>query len=730
VSDRKKETAPNGGPISETSQTNSSTSSVLLDKILASLSQVKKVSGGYTALCPFHDDHKPSLMVFENGGFNCHASSCGEHGNHFRLAEQLGIDTGIEKRPKQSLNAFREYLGKRLGVEPSEVEKVASQLNIRANKGALSFMIAMPPSQFVGYVTHNPGKEPKYLAPSREYLHKYGGRNDLKGVLFGLDLALNMVTINRLDEKIPNIRSNLLLTEGYFDVLGCLAHGIPAAAVMGMANGSEEAIRRVYNNLFEAGISRVMLCFDRDNAGRKFTLDYMKYFLSRPGIWTDVILLPEEYKDINDGLQQEGKAYFTKLELYKHNPIEAFIELEHIEEEIEKGGFERHIALMKVARFFSEMHKVHRERVDHSSLIERLGASQSEWNALFEELPLEREKERIKNEMTREGRIFLENIESDPVGAFQRLKDRGELSVRSLEKRKPISVAEELPEILEEIRHEGDGHRLHDASGIDNIVIQPVDLVTIAAATGVGKTTFALNVADYFLKDKRRVLFVSYEINRGRLFSQLLALRGSTEKRTVYRNLKKKNTTVAISPDYENLSIIADPAFTVEELTRLVGKYQEERPLDLIIVDYDQLAQTEGRFDNEERRVSFISQTLKGITLDYGVPVILLSQISKEGLLRFSRQKEFDSSIVLKLEPPLKKDSKGKKREMTDEELKEYYEESKREVIVLVDKYRDGQAKREYSIMIDFETGRIPSKSEYDPISNPDPREPDNKRWR
>lgn len=720
MSDRKKETAPNGGPISETSQTNSSTSSVLLDKILASLSQVKKVSGGYTALCPFHDDHKPSLMVFENGGFNCHASSCGEHGNHFRLAEQLGIDTGIEKRPKQSLNAFREYLGKRLGVEPSEVEKVASQLNIRANKGALSFMIAMPPSQFVGYVTHNPGKEPKYLAPSREYLHKYGGRNDLKGVLFGLDLALNMVTINRLDEKIPNIRSNLLLTEGYFDVLGCLAHGIPAAAVMGMANGSEEAIRRVYNNLFEAGISRVMLCFDRDNAGRKFTLDYMKHFLSRAEIWTDVILL-EDHKDINDGLQAEGKNYFTKLELYKHNPIEAFIELEHIEEEIEKGGFERHIALMKVARFFSEIHKVHRERVDHSSLIERLGASQSEWNALFEELPIEREKERIKNDLAREARLFLENLENDPVGAFQKMKDRGEFSVRSLEKRRPVSVAEELSEILKEIQHEGDGHRLHDASGIDNIVIQPVDLVTIAAGTGVGKTTFALNIADYFLRDKKRVLFVSYEINRGRLLSQLVAIRANKKKSDVYRDLKK-GAKVDLET-VEGLSIIADPAFTVEELTRLVGKYQEERPLDLIIVDYDQLAQTEGRFDNEERRVSFISQTLKGITLDYGVPVILLSQISKEGLLRFSRQKEFDSSIVLKLEPPLKKDSKGKKREMTDEELKEYYKEPEREIIVLVDKYRDGQAKREYSIMIDFETGRIPSKSEYDPISNPDPSE-------
>jgi replicative DNA helicase len=115
----------------------------------------------------------------------------------------------------------------------------------------------------------------------------------------------------------------------------------------------------------------------------------------------------------------------------------------------------------------------------------------------------------------------------------------------------------------------------------------------------------------------------------------LLALRSKANKRDVYRNLKKDKTSVEISPDYENLSIIADPAFTVEELTRLVGKYQEERPLDLIIVDYDQLAQTEGRFDNEERRVSFISQTLKGITLDYGVPVIFFPRSRRKGFLDY-----------------------------------------------------------------------------------------------
>lgn len=693
----KNETAPGGGPTKETVSIDSSTSKVILNKILASLSNVKKVKGGYTALCPFHDDHNPSLMVFDDYGFCCLASHCGEKGTHYRLAEKLGIETGAERWQEQSLNAFRDHLSKRLAIDPLDVDKIASRLNIRVKNDRPAFSLASPSGQLIGYAVDTQGGDPRYLLPNREQLKKYANLDDLKGTLFGLDLALNIVKANGLDKKIKDIQAHLLLVEGYYDALGCLAHGIPAAATMGGLNGSEEAIEKVYNNLFEAGISHVVLCFDNDDSGYKFTLDYMKYFLSRSLIWTDIFLL-KGHKDINEGLQEEGTDFFTKLRLYKVEHMEAFLKLENIDEEIEKGGPEKHVAIIKVARFFSEMHPVHREKINRNALIERLGTSENEWNALFEELPIEREKERIKNELAREGRIFLENIESDPVGAFQRLKDRGEFSVKSLEKRRPVSVVDELSDILEEIKHEGDGHKLHDSPGLDKIIIQPVDLVTVAAGTGVGKTTFALNIADYFLRDKKRVLFVSYEINRGRLLSQLVAIRTNEKKSDVYRGLKKG---AKVDPEtVEGLSIIADPAFTVEELTRLVGKYQEERPLDLIIVDYDQLAQTEGRFDNEERRVSFISQTLKGITLDYGVPVILLSQISKEGLLRFSRQKEFDSSIVLKLEPKLN----------SDEEIREYYENAVRKIMVVIDKYRDGQAKVEHEITIDFETGRVKSE--------------------
>lgn len=690
----KNETAPNGGPTKETASIDSSTNDVTLEKVLQNLREVKPTKNGYMALCEFHPDKNPSMLVRSDGsGFYCFG--CKEHGPLSHLARKMGISTESLDMQKEVLRPFRDHLSKRLAIDPIDVDKIASRLNIWAENGQLRFKVVMPPDKFICYVKYEPGFKSKYKFPAGEYFEKKGVT--LKGSLFGLDLALNAYKINHLDKNISALRGSLLLTEGIFDALGCLAQPetIAAAAIMGGVNPDPAPIYKV---LVDAKISHVVLCFDNDDSGRQYTLDYLTYFVKNPEILTEVILL-ERYKDLNEALQADKEKAFIRLEPYKYNAIEAFMKLNNTEEEILKGEAERRYAIMNLARFYSEMHPVNRRVVSRETFIERLGLSEEDWQAFFEALPIEREKERIKNELAREGRIFLEKVEDDPVGAFQRLKDRGEFSVRSLEKRRPVSVAEELSEILKEIQHEGDGHKLHDSPGLDKIIVQPVDLVTVAAGTGVGKTTFALNIADYFLRDKKRVLFVSYEINRGRLLSQLVAIRTNKKKSDVYRNLKKGEK---VDPEtVEGLSIIADPGFTVEELARLVGKYQEERPLDLIIVDYDQLAQTEGRFDNEERRVSFISQTLKGITLDYGVPVILLSQISKEGLLRFSRQKEFDSSIVLKLEPP---------KLNNDEEIREYYEKAVRKVVVVIDKYRDGQAKVEHEITIDFETGRVKSE--------------------
>jgi len=368
---------------------------------------------------------------------------------------------------------------------------------------------------------------------------------------------------------------------------------------------------------------------------------------------------------------------------------------------IESSGPARHKAVLEVARFYHKMHPIHREKINESTIIERLGLSENEWLSLFEELTDKKDKERIKNNLSREARIFIDTFEQDPFGAFQRLTENGSKILQGYEKRKLTSAAEELQDILNELRSENEGMPLLDHSSLNWVKIQPVDLVIVGARSGVGKTTLALNITEHFLKMRKRVLYVSYEVNRGRILARLLAIKRQEKYHDILKSLREN--TLSIEKEAKEflrpLSVISDPALTVEELTRLIGKHQEKNPLDLVIVDYDQLCATEKVFEIEERRVAYISQKLKGITLTHNVPVILLSQLSKEGYLRYSQQKLFDSSIALILKVP--KDQ---------EDSPEYWKKSKRELIIDIVKYREGQPRRDIEISIDFETGALDSE--------------------
>jgi len=661
--------------------------STMLDKILDHLDRVEKTKEGYTALCPFHDDHNPSLVVFDNGGFYCRA--CGERGTHRRLAQHFGIVKGEEEK---HIGKFKDYLKERLQIPDEVFYQKIRQLNIYCDQEYIKLPLISPQNEFLGYIKHKPSG--KYLNPSKA---------KIKGVLFGLDIALNLYNVQRIEKKAKKeISSSIYLTEGPFDALGMLAQGIPAAAILGSANNNPKL---VYETLLNKGITHVVLAFDNDEQGFEFTRLYMNYFVTRPEIQTDIFLYTG-YKDLNEILQEEGPEEFEeyiKPRLYK--PMETFLNLDETIEAIEQGDPARHNALMRAADFYKSIHPVHRVKIDVNELIEHLGLSLEEWQALFEDLAERKDKERVKNELSRAGRSFLNNLERDPIGAYEKLKQDTDRAIQGLEKRTPVSVDDELDDIVQEIQTEKEGVNL--LPQLPDVFVRADDLVTIGGKSGVGKTTIALNITHNFITASRRVLFVSYEVGRGQLLAKLLGIARGEH----YKDIKKKIKAGTLDINrslLKPLSLIADPTFTIEELTRLVGKYQKEKPLDLIVVDYDQLCSTEKIFEIEERRVAYISQTLKGIALENGVPVVLLSQLSKENRLRYSQQKLFDSSIVLKLRVPKEYDEDSK--DYKEEIAKDYWNGSTRELKLDVEKYRDGQPRRDIDLTIDFEKGCITEK--------------------
>lgn len=173
--------------------------------------------------------------------------------------------------------------------------------------------------------------------------------------------------------------------------------------------------------------------------------------------------------------------------------------------------------------------------------------------------------------------------------------------------------------------------------GLDNKLagLQDSNLIIVAARPGVGKTTFALNMAMHIaLKEKMPVGFFSLEMSKEELVDRLLvgqadidAWRLKTGKLADedYASLTQAMGELAEAPIY----IDDTPGASVLEMRTKARKLMIEKNLRLIVVDYLQLATAGQRIENRVQEVGFISQSLKNLARELKVPVIALSQLSR-----------------------------------------------------------------------------------------------------
>ncbi|MEF3309339.1 replicative DNA helicase [Paenibacillus sp. GYB004] len=163
--------------------------------------------------------------------------------------------------------------------------------------------------------------------------------------------------------------------------------------------------------------------------------------------------------------------------------------------------------------------------------------------------------------------------------------------------------------------------------------LQRSDLIIVAARPSVGKTAFALNVAQNVgVRVGESVAVFSLEMGAVQLFGRMVAAEGNIDaSRMRTGNLLPEDwekVTIAISMITEAPIFIDDsPAITVNDIRAKCRQLKKERGLGLILIDYLQLIK--GRGANRQEEVSHISRTLKQIARELDVPVIALSQLSR-----------------------------------------------------------------------------------------------------
>ncbi|EOL49223.1 replicative DNA helicase [Enterococcus phoeniculicola] len=165
--------------------------------------------------------------------------------------------------------------------------------------------------------------------------------------------------------------------------------------------------------------------------------------------------------------------------------------------------------------------------------------------------------------------------------------------------------------------------------------LQAEELIILAARPAVGKTAFALNIAQNVgTKTDRSVAIFSLEMGAESLVNRMLCAEGSIEAshlRTGQLSEEEwSNLIVAMgSLSKANIYIDDTPGIKISEIRAKCRKLaQEKGNLGLILIDYLQLIEGTGR-ENRQQEVSEISRQLKKLAKELKVPVIALSQLSR-----------------------------------------------------------------------------------------------------
>ena len=173
---------------------------------------------------------------------------------------------------------------------------------------------------------------------------------------------------------------------------------------------------------------------------------------------------------------------------------------------------------------------------------------------------------------------------------------------------------------------------------LDNITsgLHKSDLIILAARPSMGKTAFALNLAqNVALKGKKGVAIFSLEMPKQQLVSRMLCAEAEVDSQRVRTgNLQPKDWEKLV----DGMTKLSDAKIYIDDASGVTATdikakcrrlMMEEKDLGLVVIDYLQLMEGGGNPNDRNQQISAISRSLKGLARELDVPIIALSQLSR-----------------------------------------------------------------------------------------------------
>ncbi len=258
---------------------------------------------------------------------------------------------------------------------------------------------------------------------------------------------------------------------------------------------------------------------------------------------------------------------------------------------------------------------------------------------IVEEKSLLRRLIRTATDIATEGYTREDEVEA--------LLDEAEKSIMEVAQRKNSGAFQNIKDVL--VRTYDNIELLHNRKGevtgiptgfseLDRMTagFQRNDLIIVAARPSVGKTAFALNIAqNVATKTDENVAIFSLEMGAEQLVMRMLCAEGNIDAQNLRTGSLtdedwRKLTMAMGSLSNSGIYIDDTPGIRVSEIRSKCRRLKQESGLGMILIDYLQLIQGSGRSkENRQQEVSEISRSLKALARELEVPVIALSQLSR-----------------------------------------------------------------------------------------------------
>ena len=258
------------------------------------------------------------------------------------------------------------------------------------------------------------------------------------------------------------------------------------------------------------------------------------------------------------------------------------------------------------------------------------------------------------------------------------------LKIAETQEAMPVSeVADIVDGVVEQMENliDNRGATLGVSTGfpdLDHILcgLQAGDMIVLAARPSVGKTALALNITRHLAVDEGKpVLFFSLEMTKDQLVQRLIGMVARINGRKLQEGFLPDNTKEQIRAAADRIrqapiSIDDSATLSILEVRAKANRMMAHKDLALVVVDYLQLMeapQALKRRENRQSQITEISRGIKQLAREIQVPVLALSQLSREaekddrGIPRLSHLRESgsieqDADVVLMLYRPKKKE--------------------------------------------------------------------------